>query len=267
MVDYVLSLLLAGHTGPIVALSRRGLLPRAHRRTDPHRIDAADVPFGNNLVTLFRWFRHRVESHVAQGGDWRSVFDGVRPFSQQIWQRLPISSRRRFLEHARAWWDVHRHRMAPEVETRIIAAIATGGLTLIAGKICAIEQIESGALVHFRRRGQTVVETMQVARIVECTGIVKDPRQTTNQALRSLFDQRLARVDQLRIGIDVTAECAVVDPFGVPSERIFAVGSLTRAAFWEIIAVPDIRNQCAELAARITRVNPAAMPAPSFASL
>ncbi|MBA1993605.1 hypothetical protein HLX74_23725, partial [Escherichia coli] len=26
---------------------------------------------------------------------------------------------------------------------------------------------------------------------------------------------------------------------------------LTRAAFWEIIAIPDIRNQCAALAARL----------------
>jgi len=30
-----------------------------------------------------------------------------------------------------------------------------------------------------------------------------------------------------------------------------AVGPLTRAAFWEIIAIPDIRNQSAELAARL----------------
>jgi uncharacterized NAD(P)/FAD-binding protein YdhS len=32
---------------------------------------------------------------------------------------------------------------------------------------------------------------------------------------------------------------------------LFAAGPLTRAAFWEIVAIPDIRNQCAELAARL----------------
>jgi len=32
MVDYVLSLLLEGHKGPIIAISRRGLLPQAHRQ-------------------------------------------------------------------------------------------------------------------------------------------------------------------------------------------------------------------------------------------
>jgi uncharacterized NAD(P)/FAD-binding protein YdhS len=46
----------------------------------------------------------------------------------------------------------------------------------------------------------------------------------------------------------------VVDRFGVPSERLFAIGPLTRAAFWEVVAVPDIRNQCAALAAHLRAV-------------
>jgi uncharacterized NAD(P)/FAD-binding protein YdhS len=66
-----------------------------------------------------------------------------------------------------------------------------------------------------------------------------------------LFEQRLARSDPLHIGIDVNTDCAVLDEAGVPSKRIFAVGPLTRAAFWEIVAVPDIRVQCAALASRL----------------
>jgi uncharacterized NAD(P)/FAD-binding protein YdhS len=97
---------------------------------------------------------------------------------------------------------------------------------------------------------------MQVARIVECIGIVKNPLHTTNPAVRSLLDQGLARIDPLQIGIDVTAGCALVDRFGVPSERLFAIGPLTRAAFWEVIAVPDIRSQCAELAIRLRGMRP-----------
>jgi uncharacterized NAD(P)/FAD-binding protein YdhS len=250
-VDYVLALLLGGHGGPIVAMSRRGLLPRPHRRVEPLRIDAADVPFGADFTAVFRWFRHLARVQMARGGDWRSVVDGIRPFSREIWLRLPPASKRRFLEHARAWWDVHRHRMAPEVERRIAAAIAQGALTVIAGKVCAVEPNRQGALVRYRRRGESAERIMQVAKIVECTGIVKNPLHTANPALRSLLGQGLARVDPLQIGFDVTAECALVDRLGVPSQRLFAIGPLTRAAFWEVIAVPDIRSQCAELAARI----------------
>jgi uncharacterized NAD(P)/FAD-binding protein YdhS len=253
MVDYVLSLLLDGHRGPIVAMSRRGLLPAAHHRTEPFRIEPAAVPFGTSFNQLFRWFRQRIRAHVAGGGDWRDIVDAIRPHTQRLWSELPLESKRRFLEHARAWWDVHRHRMAPEVAERINQAVASRRLTVIAAKITNVEERAVGALVHYRRRSQANTECIQVAKIIDCTGIIKNPMQTTNRVLQSLFDQGLARVDPLRIGIEVSPDCAIVNRYGTPSQRLFAVGPLTRSAFWEIVAVPDIRNQCAELAARLTR--------------
>jgi uncharacterized NAD(P)/FAD-binding protein YdhS len=251
MVDYVLSLLRHGHQGRIVAMSRRGLLPRAHRRVDPMRLAESEIPFGAEIGPLLRWFRRRIEMHIAEGGDWRGAIDAIRPFTQRLWHELPLSSRRRFLEHARAWWDVHRHRTAPEVETRIAEALATGRLTIIAGKLATVTPNPGGALVRYRRRGQVETSELQVGAIIDCTGIVRDPGASTNPAVRSLLDEGLARIDPLRIGIDVTRECAIVSRDGSPSRRLYAVGPLTRAAFWEIIAVPDIRQQCAELAARL----------------
>jgi uncharacterized NAD(P)/FAD-binding protein YdhS len=251
MVDYVLSLLRHGHQGRIVAMSRRGLLPRAHRRVDPMRLAESEIPFGAEIGPLLRWFRRRIEMHVAEGGDWRGAIDAIRPFTQRLWHELPLSSRRRFLEHARAWWDVHRHRTAPEVETRIAEALATGRLTIIAGKLATVTPNPGGALVRYRRRGQVETSELQVGAIIDCTGIVRDPGASNNPAVRSLLDEGLARIDPLRIGIDVTPDCAIVDRHGSPSRRLYADGPLTRAAFWEIIAVPDIRQQCAELAARL----------------
>jgi len=253
MIDYVLSLLLAGHKGQVLALSRHGLLPRAHRSVQPLAIDRQDVPIGADINRLLRWLRRTIEEHAARGGDWRSVIDGIRPFSQHIWQGLSISSRRRFLEHARSWWDVHRHRMAPEVESRINAAIASKRLQVLAAKLCAIEPGESGALVHYRRRGAEGVETVAVDKIVDCRAIGAAPLKATNPALRDLLERGLARLDPLHIGLDVTADCALVDRSGTASERLFAVGPLTRATFWEIVAVPDIRNQCTALASRLLR--------------
>jgi uncharacterized NAD(P)/FAD-binding protein YdhS len=251
MIDYVLSLILVGHKGPIVALSRRGLLPRAHRSVQPLSINPKDVPFDADIARLFRWLRRIIKEHTAQGDDWRSVIDGIRPFSQQIWQGLSISSRRRFLEHARAWWDVHRHRMAPEVEERINAAIASGHLTVLAAKLCAIESDGAAALVHYRRRGAQAAETMEADKVVDCRAIGATPVKVTNPAVSSLLERGLARLDPLHIGLDVTPDCALIDRFGATSERLFAVGPLTRAAFWEIVAVPDIRNQCTVLASRL----------------
>jgi len=257
MVDYVLSLILAGHSGPIFAMSRRGLLPHAHRPVQPLPIDEADVPFGKGTPALLRWLRNLIEQNAAQGGDWRSVVDGIRPYTQQIWQRLPVSARRSFLEHARAWWDVRRHRMAPEVETRINSAIESGRLTVIGAKLCAIEHSATHALIRYRRRGERTVETLHVDKIVECRQVGAIPLKVVNPVLRSLIERGLARLDPLRIGIDVSPECALMDRSGVPSRRLFAVGPLTRAAFWEIVAVPDIRNQCMALANRLSSASQA----------
>ncbi|MES5481287.1 FAD-dependent oxidoreductase [Bradyrhizobium sp. INPA03-11B] len=251
MVDYVLSLLRDGHRGPIIAMSRRGLLAKPHRRADAQRIDEAEVPFGAGISGLLRWLRDRIERNAAEGGDWRSVIDGLRPYTQRLWHELPQASKRRFLEHARAWWDVHRHRMAPEVEARITQAIYAGQLTLMAAKVTSIAPNGDGARVHYRRRGDGRIASTQVGAVVDCTGIVKDPRATPNPAVRALFERRLARVDPLCIGIETDRNCAIIGPDGTISQRLFAVGPLTRAAFWEIIAIPDIRNQCAALAARL----------------
>jgi uncharacterized NAD(P)/FAD-binding protein YdhS len=253
MVDYVLSLDAAGHSGPIVAMSRHGLLPKVDRVQKALAIDRADIPFGADVSKLVRWLRNLVTTHAAAGGDWRSVVDGLRPFNQQIWQRLPDSARRSFLRHARAAWNVHRHRMPPEVEARIGAAIASGRLTVMAAKLCAVESNKAGAAVRYRRRGESAIETLHVNNVVECLGVVTNPMRTSNPAVRSLLERGRARVDPLRIGLDVAPNGGIVNRSGVPSERLFAVGPMARAAFWEITAVPEIRIQCGELADCIKR--------------
>ncbi len=124
-------------------------------------------------------------------------------------------------------------------------------MTVIAAKVCSIETGAGDALVHYRKRGQSAVETLRVDKIVECRGFPTTPLEMVNPVLCSLLEAGLARLDPLRIGIDVTSDFAIRDQSGVASERLFAIGPLTRAAFWESVAVPDIRNQCAALARRL----------------
>jgi uncharacterized NAD(P)/FAD-binding protein YdhS len=242
MVDYVQSLLHGGHKGPITAISRHGLLPRPHRAVAPFPIERVDVPFGREIAELAWWFRKMTRAAQQQGGDWRSVVDGIRPFTQELWQSLTTPARQRFLRHARTWW------MAPEVEEFIASAISSCQLTIVAGKVQSVERGDRAALVTFRPRGCSATKTMEVAHIVECTGINPIPQNISNPVLRSLFDRGFARIDSMDIGLDTTSSCALIDASGKPSTRIFAIGPLTRAAFWEIVAVPDIRDQCHRLA-------------------
>jgi uncharacterized NAD(P)/FAD-binding protein YdhS len=129
MVDQVLSLDRQGHAGKISALSPRGLLLSAHRPIMPHKL-SKDVPYGAELSVIAGWLRTLANEITAEGGDWRSAIDALRPHTQRLWRSMSIAQRRRFLRHARSYWDVLRHRMAPEVEARI-----KGKLEIVAGRI------------------------------------------------------------------------------------------------------------------------------------
>jgi uncharacterized NAD(P)/FAD-binding protein YdhS len=247
MVDTALALEERGHRGPIVAVSRRGLLPHAHRRVEPLPIDPNSAPFDRDLSALLAWLRGLAAGLETRGGDWRAVVDGLRPHTQSIWREMTPRRRERFLEHARPWWDIHRHRMAPEIAARIGAMIAHGRLEIVAGKVVEAIPEGDGARVTLRRRGSRSLEKLSVARIVSCKGVRSNPEESANPLVASLFARGLARADALRIGIEVDPYCAILDADGRPSPRLFAIGPMSQAAFWEIVAVPDIRLQTAAL--------------------
>jgi uncharacterized NAD(P)/FAD-binding protein YdhS len=246
MVDAFLSLEQRGHRGPIVAVSRRGLLPSPHRKGNPIKLDIADIPLGTELSYFVGWFRNLIRETQKAGGDWRDVVDGLRPFNQTIWQNWPSSAKRRFVEHTKAWWDIHRHRMAPEVYARVTEAVRSGRIRLVAGRVVNVEA-NGGFVVKIQPRGTQAVETLDVARLYDCMGIARDISRTSNGVVRSLLERGVARPDPLRLGLDVTGKCELIAADGAVSSKLLAVGPLTRGTFFEIDAIPDIRVQCAKL--------------------
>src|SRR5262249_50858739 len=113
-----------------------------------------------------------------------------------------------------------------------------------------------GASVSIRRRASAAPFDLRVSRIVSCQGLTHDPRRTANPLVAQLLAEGYARVDALGIGLDVDEDCALIDAEGRASDRVFAVGPMSQAAFWEVIAVPDIRLQAAALARRLTERAP-----------
>ena len=251
MVDVAISLARGGHRGVITAISRRGLSPATHRAVKKWPIEQASVPFGAPVSHLMRWLRGLAEECERGGGDWRSVVDAVRPYTTSLWTAMSMDERRRFLRHARPWWDAHRHRMAPGIAETMENLVADGRLRLLAGRVLSCETAAALTRVVYRRRGSSEKESLEVVRVFDCTGLPDDPLLTPNPLIRALLASRQARPDPLRLGLDVGTDCALVDAEGRASSRLFAVGPISRATFWEIVAIPDIRVQCAELADRI----------------
>ena len=251
MVDAWLSLANSGHRGAITVVSRNSLVPRKHKDVPPIRIDEADIPFGAPIPKFLRWFRDLVRQTEAANGDWRSVVDGLRPYNQRVWQSWSIPARRQFLRHLRPWWNVHRHRLPPELHDRLSSAIADGQIRLVAAEFQGVERVGEEVRVQLRRRGAAAQETLDIARIYDCGGVSLDVRSSSNPVIQDLVASGRGRSDPLHIGLDVDAHCAVLDRDGKSSERLLAMGPLTRGQFFEIEAVPDIRLQAARLAERI----------------
>jgi uncharacterized NAD(P)/FAD-binding protein YdhS len=242
MVDVVLSLQAQGHQGRIVAVSRRGQIPRGHAPYEPAPVELGDVPV-QSARGLLHWLRAR----AAQAG-WRAAVDSLRPHSRAVWRSLALHEQRRFLRHARPWWDVHRHRIAPQVASMLVDLIATGRLQVVAGRVQGCASVEDGVDVGLRKRFADDVLTERFAYVFNCTGPLHSIAQTSDPLLSQLMAGGGVHPDDLGIGIAVDHASRVEG-----SDRVWAVGPVTKGAFWEIVAVPDIRGQAAAVAEDIAR--------------
>lgn len=237
MVDVVLSLDEARLRGRIMALSRRGLIPRAHAEHGVAPVTLQELPTGS-LRRLWQWLLNR---GAAVG--WRAAVDSLRPHSKAIWQSLDETEQRRFLRHVRPWWDVHRHRIAPEVAGRIKRLIQLGQLEIVAGRVTDMWAENQGLGVSIRGRGKAEAVEHQFALVVNCTGPLGSISTGSDPLISDMIARGLVRPDALDLALEVDDGSRLVGP-----KRAWAVGPLSKGRFWEITAVPDIRGQVAQVA-------------------
>jgi len=244
MIDLLVSLMERGHSGPIVALSRRGLVPHSH---PPAPIPSPDIDTKDFFTGPLSQRTARFRSKVRDGLAWAGLMQVLRPANNELWHGLDLDQRRRFLRHLRPWWDIHRHRVAPQVGQLIADARARGQLSIVAGRIAVDRTSEHAVEVTILRRGSPAAERHVFDRVIDCRG----PRNEVDESL-SLHSQMvkagLMRRDSLDQGLDVADNDALIGRDGTPSRRLFALGPPTRGRYTEIVAIPDIRLQAASMA-------------------
>jgi len=191
-----------------------------------------------------------LRTEASRGGDWRSVFDSFRTATQRIWLRLPPAERKRFLRHVRAYWEVHRHRMAPPVGAAISAMRESGQLRIHAGRIASFGVEPQSALVRYRPRGSREVVELSCARVVNCMGPATRIDEARSPLVSSLLRSGLACPGSLGMGLATDPDGAVLGSSG----HLFTLGSLRRGDLWESTAIPELREQARALATRIVSV-------------
>ena len=248
--------MLVNHQGKIDAVSRRGLFPLPHQSTKPYPAFLTPDIAPKTIRGLLQRLRREVQTAAVQGYDWRSVVDSLRPITQQLWQQLPRVEQRRFLRHATPYWDVHRHRIAPEIGKVVQAMLDSGQLTITAGRIQDYQAAPDAVAVTVRQRQTKANRVLQVSRVVKCTGVETDYRQSPQSLIANLRTQGLIRPNEIGLGLDTAADGAVFDAQGNRSTLLYTLGTPRKGNLLETIAVPELREQAQALAATVLQSLP-----------
>lgn len=138
-VDAVLTLQSLGYDGTITMISRRSLLPAVH--TDPaswpHPPLTGDDA-GRPLSHLVGMIRMHVREAATDNIPWQAVIDSLRPVTNPIWKNFDDAQRARFMKRLFTVWNIHRHRMAPQIGAQVDALKNAGKLVFLRDSVTRI---------------------------------------------------------------------------------------------------------------------------------
>jgi uncharacterized NAD(P)/FAD-binding protein YdhS len=250
-VDVALTLDRAGRTLHFV--SRRGRLPAVHAGG---RYETAQAPLPEllsvarrsrpaDLDHLRRLVARTVRDAVRDRRDWRAAFDTLRPLTGALWSSLSAGDRARFVREDAAWWDLHRHRMAPASAAALHEMRRDDRLTVRADEVAEVVRVRDRLDVRLRS-GRVV----RVAAVVNCTGPLGDVRRAGDPFLDHLLAAGVATPGPLGLGL-ATDDGRLVDARGTSTAPVWTLGAMRRGELWESTAVPEIRGQAAAVAAAV----------------
>ncbi len=253
MIDVALTLGRETVEPRMVAVSRKGLVPQAHRRgaaLPPRRfqVERDRVRLDELVVKV----SEEVAEAQSAGGDWRQVIDAVRPVTNQIWRRLSDADRRHFVDRLARRWDVHRHRMAPEVAAMVGRLRRSHRLAIGGGSIESMTVRGGRVEVRIDRGDGCSPELLSVSRVINCTGPALDLETTGEPLLEALFADASLRPGPLRLGLDHDSRGGLYDGGGHASRVLYGIGPVRKGRLWETTAIPEIRTQAFELADHLT---------------
>ena len=241
MVDTALSLREAGFAGKILAVSRRGLLPEVHHDTPAVNKAPSFSPAAapEKLIPLMQFLRGEAKSYLSNQIVWQRVFDRWRPHVAAVWGKLDTDDRNRFFDRLFTLWNIHRHRMAPEVGAFVDRELATGGLKILKGNVQVLPSEDGFCL--------TVGEQQHVVKkVFDCRGTCYDVSLSGNRLIQNLYRKGLIQQHETGWGIKISGDLQVM-PSGLDGSFL-TIGAAMIGARLETTAVPELRQQAQKAA-------------------
>lgn len=250
MVDVTMQLNKRGHTGPITAISTRGLLPAVHKLGFTYPAFNDEVLGASRITDVLKTVRRHAAKADADGSDWRAVIDNLRPITQKLWLDLPLAEKKYFMQHLSRYWNVARHRMPPEAAIVLDELRGIGQLQILKGRLERITVNHAGSFdIEYRTIG--VEQHVKADVIVNCIGSESKFDQLDSHLVQCLLRSGRIRCDDLRFGLDATPDGVLKDVNGETSDLLYTLGTALKGILWESTAIPEIRVQARDLARKL----------------
>jgi uncharacterized NAD(P)/FAD-binding protein YdhS len=238
--DIIASLALRGHEGAIIAISRRGLRSRGHARIQQELYgDFVSIP-ARTALSLLKRIRQDIRSAEAEGRSWHAVIDQVRFQGGEVWRALPLAERRRVVRHLRPFWDVHRFRIAPQVEDVSEQGIKAGRLTILAASVeeARCDGAEIDCRLRLSRSARRVEHRFDA--VVVTTGPGHGGILGSQPWIRQLADAGYLSLDGTGLGLACDTASRAMGLGGKVSPQLYISGPLARGTFGELMGLPQV---------------------------
>lgn len=240
--DVVAALKARGHSGRITLISRRGLLPRGQSPTPVEPFgDFSTNPSVTALGLLVR-IRRAIGAAAAEGIGWHAVLDAVRTQGDGVWNGLALAERRRLLRHLRAFWDVHRFRIAPQVDVVLRAALTSGEAVHLRASLKGARLDGNELVVDLLNRRTGALLSLAVDVIVIATGPAHGKVIDSQPYLTDLRDAGWLRADPTALGLATSRTGRAIAADGRPVDTLFVAGPLARGTFGELMGLPQVSD-------------------------
>ena len=234
-IDHALTHIRRNSTNTVTGISRNGLIPEAHLA---HRADPLEVP------AIARENPEEMRRFIEEADDWRAAQDGIRHQLPDIWHRWSEQMKASFLDHDLRWWNVHRHRLAPEIAEEVRLAIDSGRIRVVKSGVSGVKEIDDGITVEL-----STGESLKGDALVNCLGY----RVAGEESLiETLIASGLAQEGPLGLGVKTDyPRFNLLDGNGRPQENVFVIGPVLFGERFETTAIPELREQADLIAGQL----------------
>jgi len=234
-IDHALTHIRRNSTNTVTGISRNGLMPEAHLA---HRADPLEVP------SIARENPEEMRRFIEEADDWRAAQDGIRHQLPDIWHRWNEQMKASFLDHDLRWWNVHRHRLAPEIAEEVRLAIDSGRIRVVKSGVSGVKEIDDGITVEL-----STGESLKGDALVNCLGY----RVAGEESLiETLIASGLAQEGPLGLGVKTDyPRFNLLDGNGRPQENVFVIGPVLFGERFETTAIPELREQADLIAGQL----------------